>query len=437
MPRFAMLLAALCLVQLSVQAQDKHAEDKPAVELSDDAKALLENLDSDSDGKLVESELPERARKSFKGFDKDGDGFLTGEELNSAGKAAAALKAAADKKNKPANNGKKMKGEYTADEASGWYLEAARDYHAMTHGEALLIMKDGKVLLEANDNGYDGKTEHLLASGTKSFSGIVAALMVEEGLLQWDELACETITEWKGDSLREKITIRMLLSLCAGLPPEQDALQGAQTEDKYAYAIALKCKHEPGKKFEYGPAQYYCFGELVKRKLKDKKENLQTYFMRKVGEPLGMKLTWRSDAAGNPHIPHGVYILASEWAKFGEWVRAGGKFGDRQLLKQEILAECFKPSKANKNYGLTWWLGGGRDDDATGKSDSEETPETDDSTPAGIPNDLVYAAGKGKQHLFISREKGLTIVRLANDTKSFDKADFFSYLMRGKKAAAK
>jgi CubicO group peptidase (beta-lactamase class C family) len=429
MSRFAIALLVLGMFSFVISAQDKSPEVEPA-ELGEGAKSLLERLDANDDGKLSESELPERARASFKNFDKDGDGFVAGDELNKAAEAVAAAQPREKGTKTRRDVAKLMKGPYKADEASGLFLQAARDYNAATNGEALLILKDGKVLLDCTDNGYDAKREHELASGTKSFSGIVAALMVEEGLLKWDELACDTLTEWKGDA-REKITVRMLLSLCAGLPPEQDALQSPDTKDKYAYAIALKCKNEPGKKFEYGPAQYYCFGELVKRKLKDKKEDIKSYFMRKVGEPLGMKFTWRVDGAGNPHVPHGVYITAGEWAKFGEWVRNGGKHGEKQLLKQELLAECFKPSKANKNYGLTWWLGGGKDFEATGGEDDNDEAE---STAAGVPKDLVYAAGKGKQHLFISREQGLTILRLANDVKSFEKGEFFSWLTRGKKA---
>ena len=418
MARFALAVLALGLLSFSVLAQDK------PVELGEGAKSLLERLDANDDGKLSESELPERARASFKNFDKDGDGFIAGDELSKAAEAAANAQPRERGTNTKRDVARLMKKDYKPD-ASGLYLQAARDYNAATNGQALLIMKDGKVLLDCTDNGYDAKREHELASGTKSFSGIVAALMVEDGLLKWDELACETLTEWKGDA-REKITIRMLLSLCAGLPPEQDALQGAATTDKYAYAVALKCKHEPGKKFEYGPAQYYCFGEIVKRKLKETKEDIKSYFMRKVGEPLGMKLTWRTDAAGNPHVPHGVFITANEWAKFGEWVRLGGKLGDKQLLKQELMDECFKPSKANKNYGLTWWLGGGADED--GESEGKVA-----TTDAGVPKDLMYAAGKGKQRLMISRDAGLTIVRLANDTNTFETDQFFSWLTRGRK----
>lgn len=426
MLRIALTMLAVCWCSLLVTAQDApKPDDKKAAETSDAVKALLARYDANKDGKLAENELPERARASFKNFDLDGDGFISGDELTKAVEALAANTRERGKNTKR-DVARLMKNAYTRDEKSGFYLQAARDYNAATNGEALLILHDGKVLLDCVDNGYEAAREHELASGTKSFSGIVAALMVEEGLMKWDEFACETLTEWKGDE-RAKITIRMLLSLCAGLPPEQDALQGPATQDKYAYAVALKCRHEPGKRFEYGPAQYYCFGEIVKRKLKDKGEDIKSYFTRKVGEPLGMKFTWRVDGAGNPHVPHGVFITAREWAKFGEWVRLGGMCGDKRLVKQEFMDECFKPGKANRNYGLTWWLGGGADED--GESEGKVA-----TTDAGVPQDLVFAAGKGKQRLMISRDAKLTIVRLANDTNTFETDQFFSWLTRGKKA---
>lgn len=427
------LLALLLVAAFTGLIVAQEAE-KP-IELSEDAKAALEQFDKDADGKLSEAELPERGRKLYMRYDTDKDGFLSGAELNQAAKAAAELKGAAEKRGKGKVAGA-MKEKYQVDEASGWYLQAAHDYHKATNGEALYIMKDGKLLFEAYDNDYSREREHQLASGTKSYSGIIAACAVEDGLISWDELVCETITEWKDDPKRSKITVRMLLSLCAGLPPEQDALQGPATENKYAYAISLKCKHEPGTKFEYGPAQYFAWGEFMRRKLaaseKFKDMNLTGYFMHRIGYAIGIKQTWRTDAAGNPATPHGVYVVASEWAKFGEFVRLGGKVGEKQLLKTELMDECFKPSKCNPGYGLTWWLGGGDSDDADEGGAKDGKGRKADKAPDWLPADLVFAAGKGKQRLYVSRKLGLTIVRFADDKGSFDNNDFLSWLLRGK-----
>ncbi|MDC1143180.1 serine hydrolase, partial [Planctomycetota bacterium] len=332
---------------------------------------------------------------------------------------------------------KSMKDEYEKDEKSGLYLQAAHDYHKATAGEALLIYKDGQLIFEAYDNGYKKEAEHRLASGTKSFTGIVAACAVEDGLIKWDEKVCETVTEWKEDQ-RKDITVRMLLSLSAGLPPSQEFLQGPKTVNKYEFAINLKCQHKPGTKFEYGPAAYFAFGEFMQRKLKASekfgKMNITDYFMHRIGDPLEMKMTWDKDRAGNPSLPHGIHIVASEWAKFGEFVRLKGQVGDKQLLKTELMDECFKPSECNAGYGLTWWLGGSDSAEGDAGEGAAKDPQgyKVEMAPKWMPQDLVFAAGKGKQKLFVSRELGLTIVRLAEDKQSFDNIEFWSYTLRGK-----
>ncbi|MCC6466191.1 MAG: serine hydrolase [Planctomycetes bacterium] len=421
--RRALVVPILLLTTVVSLAQEAPQPEAPA--LTDQAKALLKQLDKDGDGKLTTAEIPERHRKTAAAHDADGDGVFADAELNALAKAAAELQPATPSRGTPAK-----------DPASGLYLVAAHDYHKATRGEALLVLKEGKVVFQANDNGYDGFTPHELASGTKSFAGIAAACAVEDGLFTWDESVCNTLTEWKDDPRRSRITVRMLLSLCAGLPPEQDALQGPQTSDKYAYAVNLKCKREPGTRFEYGPAQYFAFGEFLKRKLKDKGENIHSYFMRRVGKPIGMELIWTTDAVGNPAVPHGIFIHVEQWAKLGEFVRLGGKHGDKQLLKTEIMDECFKPSACNPSYGLTWWLGSGGAEAADGQASPEQEPAPDRATPKvedWQPRDLAYAAGKGKQRLIVSRSLGLTVVRFADDTGTFDDRRFLSLLLRGRR----
>ncbi|HAN99430.1 MAG TPA: serine hydrolase, partial [Planctomycetaceae bacterium] len=44
-------------------------------------------------------------------------------------------------------------------------------------------MVDGEVVFEQGVGRTTGTTPHLLASGTKSFSGVAAALAIDDGLL--------------------------------------------------------------------------------------------------------------------------------------------------------------------------------------------------------------------------------------------------------------
>jgi CubicO group peptidase (beta-lactamase class C family) len=79
----------------------------------------------------------------------------------------------------------------------------------------------------SNQNGYDGRVALPLASGTKTFSCVLAALARGDGLLTLDEPVARTLPELADDSLTRRVTIRQILNLTSGL--EADATGTALT----------------------------------------------------------------------------------------------------------------------------------------------------------------------------------------------------------------
>jgi hypothetical protein len=112
-------------------------------------------------------------------------------------------------------------------------------------------------------------------------------------------------------------------------------------------------------------------------------------------------------------MPQGVAMSAEQWAKVGEFVRAGGKKDDRPLVDPGAFAALFEGSRVNPAYGLTWWL-----PHATPANDPV-TASTDITDPdATLPKDMVVAAGAGDQRLYVIPSRGLTIVRQARLDRS-------------------
>jgi len=89
--------------------------------------------------------------------------------------------------------------------------EHAADYSEAHGSHVLLVRQFDSTVLEraAPDWGLD--TPHRLASGTKSFAGVLAIAAAEDGLLSLDELAADTLVEWRNDPRKSQITIRHLL----------------------------------------------------------------------------------------------------------------------------------------------------------------------------------------------------------------------------------
>jgi CubicO group peptidase (beta-lactamase class C family) len=258
----------------------------------------------------------------------------------------------------------------------------------------------------------------------------MAVAAQEDGLLKLDEKVCETITEWKSDPLKSKITIRQLLTLTSGLDVNRSQIPPA-----YSEAIKFPAKHEPGTFFEYGPVPFQVFGEVMRRKLQPKKEGVLDYLKRRILNPIGLNVRfWATDREGNPLLPQGAFLTAREWAKFGLFLKNGGKWNGKQIVPEKLLKECFVGSKANPAYGITFWLNkpgknplGGNNRIALGNV--EEISENG-ITQEGL-KDLFMAAGAGNQRLYVIPSLDMVIVRQGNFSRFNDKA-FLARLLFGK-----
>ena len=340
---------------------------------------------------------------------------------------------------------------------------AAAEYSRKHDGEVLLVLLDGKPVFEDAISGWTVDSPHLLASGTKSFSGIAAALAIDDGLLSLDEKVSDTIHEWKADPRKSQATVRQLLSLASGIESLSSTIENARNTraagitNRATASINAKSLAAPGERFIYGPSQFYVFGELMKRKFAAAKtgdSDVVAYLTRKVFAPLGINPRFLRDEAGNANLPGGCRMSAKDWAVFGEFVRNGGVHDGKRIVGESTLAELMKSHGPNKAYGLTWWLM--RDDEDA--ADPESALAADmvadrlegRGTPAGrrlaerareraqesgpdasSPIVGFMAAGKGKQRLYILPEQKLTVVRFGplEGSKSFDNREFMRLLL--------
>lgn len=85
-------------------------------------------------------------------------------------------------------------------------------------GLSVFVLQQGDVV--CSSGGQSVETPYELWSGTKSFVGILAAAAVQDGLLELDELAADTLTEWAADPLRSRVTLRQILWMVEGQPSE-------------------------------------------------------------------------------------------------------------------------------------------------------------------------------------------------------------------------
>lgn len=305
-------------------------------------------------------------------------------------------------------------------------FEAAAAYSREHRGVGVMVMKGDTIVFEDFPTSAGKDLPWILASGTKSFSGVMCAAAIEDKLISgFDEKAADTITEWKGDARKSKITIRQLLSLTSGIEAGQIGIVPS-----YADAVTRPANYEPGTHFEYGPVPFQIFGEIMTRKLKARGETVDGYLKRRILEPIGLSVSFWRKNGGQPLLPQGATLTAREWIKLGKLLKDRGKWNGKQIVAAKLLDELVVGSKANPAYGLTFWLnakglgpGGGERANLAGTGAGDKL--------TGEPLDIFMAAGAGNQRLYVIRSHDLVVVRFGA-FGDFDDREFVSRLLTGK-----
>jgi CubicO group peptidase (beta-lactamase class C family) len=273
-------------------------------------------------------------------------------------------------------------------------IEAALEYSRKHGPRAFLVARGSDPLVEIYENGASADTAQPLYSGTKSFWGIAALRAQDENLISLDEPVAETVPAWSEDPWKRRVTLRMLLSLTAGF-----GFGGlGSSVPPYERALAMDLKNEPGSTFAYGGIQLQVFGAVFARKLTPLGLTPQQYLTQRVLAPAGVRIAaWRSLSDGTQPLPTGASVTAREWLAYARYV----------LRERANLAPCFEGSKANRRYGLGWWLGA-----------------------AGAPEDLFYASGAGGQALYVAPSLDTIAVRFGK-SNSYKHEAFLKRLFAG------
>jgi CubicO group peptidase (beta-lactamase class C family) len=309
-------------------------------------------------------------------------------------------------------------------------LEAAAKYSAARHGYSFLVLRNGRIAYEDYANGDAADRIASIFSGTKGFWCVAAAAAVEDGILDFDEPVRDTITEWNSDPRKSDIRVRDLLSFTAGIEPVF-SLHGRSISDRNRYSVRLPVSRTRGKSFIYGPSQLQIFCEVLRRKLEPRHLTPERYLYRRVLRPLDIEgVDFREDTKGNPLLASGFRLTARQWAELGELILDKGKYRGRQVVRTDLLAECFRGTHINPMFGMGFWLNrvapDGREVDVERMLDIPWARQNwrDACLCRDAPRDLVAAIGSGYQRMFIVPSMDLIIVRQGRDDSRFSDAHF-------------
>ena len=310
---------------------------------------------------------------------------------------------------------------------------AAARYSA-AHGErALLVWQKGRLRVERYGAGASRYKIENVYSITKSLCALGTFTAIGHNLLKLDEPASLTLTEWRSDPRKSRITVRDLLNQTSGLSPGFSQIYSASLRNKEKAALGLPIVSLPGEAFAYGPSHYEALETLMARKLQ--KQPL-VWMNGELFSPLGIKLgAWRRDRLGNPYFSAGAQLSARDLLVAGRALKQEGMGRAVSRVPTSLIRTASAGSSANPMYGLGFWLNRRASDEDAIECDVEEaisarrSPWMRSCMSRRAPSDLVAMVGSHGQRVYVSPSLDLVIVRLGRQG-GFRDPDFLGAFFR-------
>jgi CubicO group peptidase (beta-lactamase class C family) len=258
---------------------------------------------------------------------------------------------------------------------------AADDVLERTHTNALLVLKDGRIVSEIYRNHSTPASRFIGWSMTKSLTSVMIGCALEEGrIAALDDLVTAYLPELETGGYAG-VTIRQVMEMRSGVDYEERydfANPGTAASNHIAALVrntarfvdaarTLPRKHEPGAVFQYKTIDTAVLGWLVERV---SGSSVAAYTEHCVWEPLGAEADGFYIMDGEPGTGRefsgaGFNATLRDFARFGQMVLDGGVANGTRLVSADWIAQSTQPSgdedQRRGGYGLQWWTMGESD----------------------------------------------------------------------------
>jgi len=239
---------------------------------------------------------------------------------------------------------------------------------------ALLILKNGRIVTEVYRNNTGADTHFMSWSMAKSFTSTLIGLALSEHRIKsLDDPIVTYLPELKEGAYKD-VTIRQVLEMRSGVDYEERydfekpgiaATNHINSLIKNVTRFAdmartLKQKHKPGTVFEYKTIDTAVLGWLVERV---SGMTASAYLASRVWEPLGAQSDGFFIMDGPPGVGReftgaGFNATLRDYARFGQLVLNGGEANGHRIIPADWLAQATipaVPADPKANYGYQWW----------------------------------------------------------------------------------
>jgi len=240
------------------------------------------------------------------------------------------------------------------------FLKTANDKVQSMH--SVVLVRHGKVILEAWWHPEAPENTHVLWSLSKSFTSTAVGLAVADGKLSIDDPVMKFFPESNPDTPSTNLKgmrVRDLLTMATG---HQDEPKVRDQTDWIKTFLSHPVPHKPGTHFQYNTPATFMQSAIVQKVTGQK---VVDYLTPRLFEPLGIEShQWDDNPQGISIGGYGLYLRTDDIAKFGQLYLQRGVWDGKQLIPTDWVDTATSKQVSNgsdpnrdwdQGYGFQFW----------------------------------------------------------------------------------
>jgi CubicO group peptidase (beta-lactamase class C family) len=234
----------------------------------------------------------------------------------------------------------------------------------------LLVLKDGKIVMERYGLGRTPTDRWTSFSVAKSVTSTLVGAAIQDGKIKsLNAPVTDYIPDLKG-SAYEGVTVRQMLMMSSGVKwnedyvdPNSDVAKAGNkvtepgVNPMVSYLRKLPRAHEPGTTWHYNTGETDLVGVLVS---KATGESLAQYASEKIWKPYGMEqdAVWMVDPGDQERGGCCISMTLRDYGRVGLFIAGDGMADGKRIVAPGYIAEATRTEIDNGlgGYGYFWWI---------------------------------------------------------------------------------
>ncbi len=235
---------------------------------------------------------------------------------------------------------------------------------------SIVVVKDGKLLLEEYFNGSGRNQTHNPRSVGKTFASAVLGIAISEGYIESVNQRLKEFYDLQDyqnfSAKKENVTLENFLTMSSGFEGDDNNPDSPGNEEhmypqddwvRWTLDLPMADDRNPGDSSVYFTAGVVVLGDIIHKSVPG---GLEVYAHKKLFAPLGISnYQWQYTPQNVANTAGGIQLTPLDFAKFGQLYLSDGNWNNEQIIPKEwinnSLTRHYKTAFDNNGYGYLLW----------------------------------------------------------------------------------